>query len=334
MNGRAPSPILVVEVGGTTLRAACFDPATRTLLRRQTMPTPNHLGGEAHHVQVLEAMRDAATRALGGQAPSAVAVAYPGPLDSTGRVLAAPTVLGAVAEPLALQIACEELWPRARVHTMNDVTAAGYRYVAAGERDFAVVTVGSGVGHKLFLDGRPRVGPAGRGGEIGHLRLDFSSDAPPCECGGRGHLGGLASGRATVAAARRAAAAEPERYAASFLARAATSASDVDGVALAAAFHADDPFTVDVVRGCVRYLGQALAAIHVDSGVELFILVGGLAIALGDAYRRLVVTACAEACWEIGQDWDSMVRLGETDDASGLIGGGLLAAGLVGSGVG
>src|SRR2546427_7668518 len=126
-------------------------------------------------------MRTVADEVLEGERPTRVAVAYSGPMDDAGHVLATPTVLGGSGgDPFPLQEACEALWPGAAVHALNDLTAAGYRYAAAGLRDFAILTVGSGIGHKVFLDGRPRVGPGGRGGEIGHLRLDFSADPAPC----------------------------------------------------------------------------------------------------------------------------------------------------------
>jgi predicted NBD/HSP70 family sugar kinase len=331
--GARASPVIVLEVGGTSLRAAYFDPERRVLERRLVAPTPNHLDGERADLQqaVMAAMRTLVAQVLNGDRPAVVAVAYPGPIDEAGRVLATPTVLGAgTGEPFALQQACEGMWPGATVYTLNDLTAAGYRYVAAGLRDFAVVTVGSGIGHKVFLDGRPRVGPGGRGGEIGHLRLDLTDDAPRCECGGRGHLGGLASGRGTVAGVRRRAAIDPDGYTRSALARHVDDPRRIDAPALVAAYRAQDAFTVAAVREAARYLGQGLAAIHVDTGVERILMVGGFAIALGESYRKLVAAAAADACWRIGQDWDAIVRLGEPDDDPGLLGSGLFASGLVG----
>jgi predicted NBD/HSP70 family sugar kinase len=325
-------PVLVLEVGGTSLRAARFDSDRRVLERRQTAPTPNHLdtAHPASQQAVLDAMRSLAALVLDGDDPASVAVAYPGPLDKAGRVLAAPTVLGsASAEPFPLQEACEEMWPGATVHTMNDLTAAGYHYVGTGLRDFAVVTVGSGIGHKVFLDGRPRIGPHGRGGEIGHLRLDYSVGAPSCECGGRGHLGALASGRGTVAGVRRRAVADPQGYAGSAIAARVPDLNRIDGPAVAAAFRERDTFTVAAVHDAARYLGQGLAAVHVDTGVESIVLVGGFAFALGEPYRQMIAAAAADACWDIGQDWDSIVRLGEDGDACGLLGCGLVASGLL-----
>ena len=317
--------ILAVEVGGTSLRAACFSPQGEMLDTPFTAAAPNHLddGGPRLLEAILAAVGDVAGNALGARQPRVAVVAYPGPIDHHGNVLAMPTLLGRADGEFDLGAACRRLWPAAVVHTMNDVTAAGYRYVAAGQQDFAIVTVGSGIGHKLFLDGRPRVGPRGRGGEIGHLRLDHTPDAAECECGGRGHLGGLASGRAVVLELRRRSQADPA-FAGSELRNVAV----IDGPAVAAAFHAGDRFTLDTVEPAASFLGQGLAALHLDSGVERIILVGGFAVALGEPFRRMVARACADACWDVGQDWDRILETGEED--AGLRGAGLYGAGIVG----
>jgi predicted NBD/HSP70 family sugar kinase len=328
------SAILVLEVGGTTLRAALFAPGSHALTNRRSALTPNHLDRvDEPDLQgdVLAELSLLATGVLDGALPRLVAIAYPGPIDEKGRVLAAPTVLGRPAgEPFDLQGAAQELWPSARVTVLNDVTAAGYRYVASGLRDFAIITVGSGIGHKVFLEGVPRVGPGGRGGEIGHLRLDYGPAAPACECGAQGHLGALASGRGTVANVRRRAEAEPAAFAASALSLLVGSPAEVDGPHVAEAYQAGDPLVVAAVAESVRYMGQGLAAIHLDTGVESFLLVGGFALAMGETYRRQVAISARDASWNVGHDWDRGVRLGELDDDSALLGSGLLLTGIVG----
>lgn len=61
------------------------------------------------------------------------------------------------------------------------------RYGAAqGARDFLMITLGTGVGGGLFVDGEPFRGSRGLGGEIGHTVVDL--DGPLCPCGGKGHL--------------------------------------------------------------------------------------------------------------------------------------------------
>jgi C7-cyclitol 7-kinase len=317
--------ILAVEVGGTSLRAARISPEGEMLDEPLIVPAPNHLdGGRPRLLEaILAAVGELSGKVLGARQPQVAVVAYPGPIDDHGNVLAMPTLLGRAEGMFDLGAACRRLWPGAVVHTMNDVTAAGYRYVATGLQDFAIVTVGSGIGHKLFLDGRPRVGPRGRGGEIGHLRLDHAPDAVECECGGKGHLGGLASGRAVVAELRRRSRTDP-----AFARSQLRIADAIDGPAVAAAFEAGDPFTLQTLEVAAGFLGQALAALHLDSGVEHIILVGGFAVALGEPFRRLVAGSCAVACWDVGQDWDQILRIGDVD--AGLRGAGLYGAGIVG----
>lgn len=321
--------LLVFEVGGTTVRAGRFDPVGRRLVRRTDRPTPNHLtatgGTDELWVRLLDLMAGLGAELFPDAGPAAVSVAYPGPVDGDACVLAAPTVLGqggATRFPLAE--ACRARWPGARVAVTNDLSAIGYRYVELGARDFAVVTVGSGIGHKIFLDGRPLVGPRGWGGEIGHLRVDHGPDAAPCECGGQGHVGALASGRGTVAAVRRLARVDQPGFRASALGEGGD-IDDIDGEAVAAAFRDGDRWVREAVRASAAHLGHALAALHLAVGVDRIIVVGGFAFALGEPYRAMLVDACAAACWNIGQDWDEIVELGIPDDDGGMIGAGVFA---------
>jgi glucokinase len=69
-----------------------------------------------------------------------------------------------------------------------------------------------------------------------------------------------------------------------------------------------------------RPLGQVLATIHLTLGIERFVIVGGFALALGPAYRALLVEAATSCCWSLSGHWDEMIELGEADDDAGLIG--------------
>lgn len=316
-----------MEVGGTTLRAGRFETSTRAVLRRSVRPTPNYLTGPPEGVtarlaQVLGAL---AREVLGDHPPDIVGLAFPGPVDGRGVALAAPTVMGA-PRPVDLSAAGRRLWAAAELVVLNDLTAAGYRYVAAGRRDFCLLTVGSGIGNKVFLAGAPVLGPGWRGGEIGHLRVDVSPDALPCDCGGSGHVGGIASGRGTLNLLRRRAERQPSDYAASMLGAAGLPVTALTNERLVAAFTGGDRWTVEVVQEASRALGQAVAAIHLAVGVESFIVGGGFARALGEPYRALLAAVAGEACWNLGQDWNAMIELGIPDDDSGLIGAGLHAS--------
>jgi glucokinase len=72
---------------------------------------------------------------------------------------------------------------------------------AQGARHVVMLTLGTGVGGGLVLDGRPYRGATGSGAELGHIVIEY--DGPQCGCGGRGHLEVFAAGPAADAAARR-----------------------------------------------------------------------------------------------------------------------------------
>jgi C7-cyclitol 7-kinase len=325
------SPIvLVIEVGGTNLRAALFDPATGTLSNRVHADAPhppaNGITAPAAQTALLRTLQGVGLKVLQGRQPDVVSIAYPGPIDNRGVVLAAPTVLGALGSaPFPLQLACEGIWPQARVAVMNDLTAAGYRYAARTSEDFCVITIGSGIGHKVFIGGEPQLGPGGRGGEIGHLQVDPADDAMPCDCGGRGHLGAIASGRGNVRLVQRRAEQDPGGFRDSLLGSAVGVPSAIDGPSIAEAFGGGDAWVRSAIEIGIGHLGRGLAAIHLAVGVERFIVVGGFAFALGEPYRASLARAAEAACWQVGQEWDEMISFGIADDDQGMMGAGIVA---------
>lgn len=144
----------------------------------------------------------AAARALG--TAGSIGLAVPGLLDrAAGVVRSSPNLAPIEGFPLRDELArLLDLEP-ARVRFENDANAAAVGEQRAGaarsERDFAMITLGTGVGGGLLLDGRLVIGEGGLAGELGHLVIDPAG--PPCGCGGRGCLEQYAS---ATAAGRRA----------------------------------------------------------------------------------------------------------------------------------
>jgi len=296
-------PTALVEVGGSRVRTAWAGPQGPYGRTQRTLVASL---GDRSLSTVLD---EVASSTLGLGPPERAVVAWPGPLSPDGRALASPTVAGGVT---ALNVGSElsRRWDGASVHVVNDLTAAGARLTACGARDFAVVTVGSGVGHKIFHEGEPLVGPAGRGGELGHLLVDRSAEAPVCSCGRRGHLGGMASGRGVVTAVVEA------------WGRVGRPVPPLDdaGPRVVAAYTARDVTATDVIHNRARLLGWGLAALHAATGTENFVLIGGFALAVGERYRRAVAEGAKDATWDLGLDWNDAVRLGEDDDDHGVVG--------------
>jgi glucokinase len=180
-----------VDLGGTLIRAAvATGPATHGTPVRH--PTPADKGPEA----VLDAIAAAVREACDGATPAGVAIGIPGPLDPVrGIVYAAPNLPGwdglAVRDLLEQRLGCP-------VAVHNDANLACYaEWIAGagqGTRCFVFMTVSTGVGGGLIIDGDLYAGSAGTAGELGHT--PFSPDGPPCGLGHRGCLEGTASGTA------------------------------------------------------------------------------------------------------------------------------------------
>jgi len=290
--------VATFDLGGTNMRAATIA-ITKTnwrMLDQLRRPTPNYLSAPdtlaARRLDdLLDFITDYADSARTRFGAVALVAAFPGPIQGSGTVLALPTIWGPDGQslcPIDLAGRIKARLPDMAIKVMNDVSAAGYRFVSEGG-DFALFTLGSGIGLKVFLDGQARVGPHGFGGELTHMVFDASPNAPLCDCGGRGHLGALASGRAwqRVASAALEAGCKP-----------------------------------DLVR-FVEPLARAIAMLHFSLGLERFIFAGGLAEGLGETLRAAIVLNLPTQGWNTGQDWNTMVQLAPADDAHALIGGAL-----------
>lgn len=155
----------------------------------------------------------------------------------------------------------------------GEVAAVGEHLFGAakGARDFVLVTIGTGIGGGLYLDGKPYRGHRGFGGEVGHILVDF--DGVQCPCGGRGHLEAY-SGRLGLIREGRAAA---ETYAGAAIKRAVN--DDLDAITdhtLMDLAEAGDQAAAEVMGKATRIFGQAMVGIVNLFDPELLIVGGGL----------------------------------------------------------
>jgi predicted NBD/HSP70 family sugar kinase len=324
-------PIVVLDIGGTTTRVARLEPLTGEHERVRRAPTPNYLTHSgmrpAGIVELLaRSIEREVTAELDGERPDCIIVGYPGPVSGCGVAVRSPTILGPDSThrvDVAAMLA--ERWPDATIRVLNDLTCAGYSFVRAGERDFCVLTVGSGIGNKIFLDGSPYVGEHGFGGEIGHVKVSPKHGTPVADL--RSDLGEIASGRGTVWLAKLWAQRRPEDFCGSALAGLRPDfAERLWSEQLVAAFRRSDKLAREIVETAAQPLAAALAHLHLGCGLERFFVTGGFASALGEEYRRMLVCMLRECTWELGQDWDSMVVLSEAQREHGLLGACYLAS--------
>jgi glucokinase len=162
----------------------------------------------------------------------------------------------------------------------NDANAAAWGEFQFGAghdvEELLLVTVGTGIGGGVVLDGELYRGAFGVGAEIGHLRV--VPDGLQCGCGNRGCFEMYASGKALVRRARTAASADPQA-AADLLARAGGDPARISGPLITAAAREGDAFTLAQLAELGRWLGEGIASITAVLDPALVVIGGGVSAA-------------------------------------------------------
>jgi glucokinase len=193
----ADRSILAIDLGGTQIRAAHVSPDLVVSCRR-AVETRDEEGVQAVIDRICSAalaVREDAHRA-GLADPVGIGISSPGPLDPwAGIVIAPPNLAGWRDIPLAANVEEAVGLPTYLERDTNAAVMGEWRYGAAkGADDVIYVTVSTGIGGGVVVDGRPLIGKDGTAGEIGHITVDI--DGPLCGDGQPGHAEAIGSGRA------------------------------------------------------------------------------------------------------------------------------------------
>jgi glucokinase len=297
--------VLALDVGGTKLAAAVVDDTGR-ILGRARVPSPTGTDAEV----LYEALLACAAAALRG------ADVIPGDLDGVGVAAAGPMVWpsGEVSPlnmpawrgfPLRKRLAAEFASDRVLIHNDAVGVTVGEHWKGAGTgtSNLLGMTVSTGVGGGLILDGRLYHGFSGNAGHVGHVVVEF--DGPVCACGGRGCLEAIASGPNTVRHALDAGWRPKPGVVA-------------DGVALAAAAASGDEIALHNVGRAGRAVGTAIASCANLLDLEVAAIVGGFSQSgpsfwepLQEAFATHAGFPFAAAC---------RVVPGQLGDTAGLLG--------------
>ncbi|SEU24407.1 ROK family protein [Stigmatella erecta] len=318
---------VVIDIGGTNLRSAVFDSATQQLLDIGRGPVENFLNnpgvppGQLFDKLIHQVLGH--IRAHAGRYPIAgVGISFPGPVNERGEVHSAPTLWGTTLRSVPLRERLQQELD-VPVAVMNDISAAVYRYQSWFNEDFGVITISSGIGNKVFAGGRMLLNGQGLGGELGHHKVVEGDNALPCDCGGQGHLGAIASGRGTERLARLWARREPARFQGSALWRLTQGdAERIDTHAVVSALQAGDALASDVLAFGQAHLAASLALLYNAVGVKRFVLIGGFCMALGARYLdglNAQLARCDLFCLSEPERL-AMLRLGQNDDDHSLYG--------------
>ena len=187
-----------VDLGGTNLRLALVTREGEVLCR-VSEPTEAAAG----YAPLLARLFGAVARLKGeavarGRAAGAVGVGIPGLISGEGVIRSSVNVAALQGVNLARELSVGIGLPVAALNDANACAIGEQRFGAGrGYRSWLMVTIGTGVGAGVILDGRLWTGSDGLAGEFGHVTVD--PGGRPCGCGNRGCLEQYASATAIAA---------------------------------------------------------------------------------------------------------------------------------------
>ena len=266
--------VIGVDLGGTKLLAGAVGPGLEVHHRAHRLaPASTRQAVLDAVVSVVEEAREA----VGGEVLG-VGFGIPSLFDQA-RGIAVSTVHLPLRDVPFRDIMAERLGLPVFVdNDANLAMLAEHRFGAARDTQHALLlTLGTGIGGGIVVDGRIVRGALGSAGELGHMVIDM--DGPRCQgnCPSRGCLEALVSGTAIGRDALAAAHAEPE----SALGTALAAGRAVTGALVTELAHDGDPASVAVLRRAGEHLGVGIASL-----VNIFnpsvVVVGGGVIAAGE----------------------------------------------------
>ncbi|MEA2374904.1 MAG: glucokinase [Thermoleophilaceae bacterium] len=311
----SPRRVIGIDAGGTKLLGGVIDEglAVRHRVRR--------LWRGSERGEVLDVLVDAVEEARAA-APDAVAVGIgiPSLIDWETGVSAFSVHLPLDGVPFR-DLMQERLG--LAVHVDNDANLAmlaEHRAGAArGCRHAVLLTLGTGIGGGLILDGKLYRGAHGGAGELGHVVVDM--DGPPCQgaCPNRGCLEAMASGTAIGREGAAAAEREPE----SALARELREGREITGALVTELAHDGDAAAAGVLGVVGERLGVGIAGIVNTFNPEV-VVVGGGAVAGGELLLEPARRVVADRALPPNRDQVRIVAAHFGEEA-GMMGAALLA---------
>lgn len=265
MTGQVASPtnFIGIDVSGAFVRADLVSEGGEVIERREEPLEREGVPGQiARLVSELRAM---------GANPAAMGVGIPGLVNrQTDRVMFSTDLPALVGSDLQAQLM---KLTGIRVELENDANAGSYGeyMVGAGRgcRDMFYVTIGTGIGGAIILDGKPWLGASGFAGEFGHITID--ADGVECVCGNTGCLETIVSAPNIVRRTHE----RLYRDSTSSLSKLSTD-QDFTAADIAREARAGDDFALMMIERTGKYIGAAVASVINLLNLERIVLGGGV----------------------------------------------------------
>lgn len=257
-----------VDIGGTTVKIGLFD-REGCVLDKWEIPTVKDNEGASILPDVAQSLLDKMKeKGIERDDLVGIGVGAPGAVDRDGNLVSGAVNLGwksfNIPEVLSAYIDVP-------VKAANDANAAAFGEMwqggGKGYTNMVAVTLGTGVGGGIIVDGNILTGASGGGGEIGHIHIN-DDEAESCGCGKKGCLEQYASATGIVRLAKRRLEKDDTP---SVLREDAVSAKTVFD-----AVKAGDRIAIEIAEEFGTYLGKGLANVANVVNPEIFVIGGGV----------------------------------------------------------
>lgn len=283
-----------VDLGGTTVKLGFFNPEGE-VLDKWEIPTRKEDGGKLILPDIAEAIKSKmAKEGISKEEVLGVGIGVPGPVDSEGVIYKAANLGWGV---FSIKETLTGLLDGIAVEAGNDANVAAlgemWKGGGKGHNDIVAVTLGTGVGGGIIVNGKILTGATGAGGEIGHIHLD-DTEPEVCGCGKCGCLEQYASATGVVRLAKR----RLEKDEKDSVLR----GKDLNAKVVFDAVKEKDAVAVEIAEQFGEYLGRGLASVACVVNPEVFVIGGGVSKAgpvlidyIKKPYEEYVFHGCKNA---------------------------------------
>ena len=282
-----------VDIGGTTVKLGLFD-QDGGVLEKWEIPTVKENNGSGILPDIAVSIKkQLASMNIGESDIEGVGIGAPGAVDAEGTIYRAVNLGWDVFNiPKALNA-----YLNLPVKAANDANAAAFGEMwqggGKGHMNLVAVTLGTGVGGGIIVNGSILTGATGAGGEIGHIHIE-DTEPEACGCGNHGCLEQYASATGVVRLAKRHL--QQDRQPSVLRDQKLSAKAVWDAV------KAGDQVAIRIAQQFGDYLGKGLAAVAAVANPEVFVIGGGVSKAgevlfayIRPAYEKYAFHGCRNA---------------------------------------
>lgn len=282
-----------IDVGGTTVKCGLFK-TDGVLVEKWEIPTRTENNGSEIVPDVAKTIEEKlAEKNISKEEVDGIGIGVPGPVNAEGDVIAAVNLFWGYKK---LSKELNEL-TGLTVKVGNDANVAAlgeaWKGAAAGAKNVILVTLGTGVGGGIIVDGKIVAGHHGAGGEIGHANV-MHDETETCNCGNKGCLEQYTSATGIVRLAKQELASSEEP---SVL----REKKELSAKAVLDGYKSGDALSVRVMDKVGEILGGALAMFTAVVDPETIVIGGGVSKAgqplvdcIASHYKKYAFSACRE----------------------------------------